>query len=316
MSFKCKECGKEFSTKTELHKHFKDHNLLVAEYYTKHYPKNDLWTGKPLPFKDYDSYFEKDFLTKQSLNRWCKQKAHTQEGKDYIIKLLKNYKKTKKTKLPPSFVELLTSFFPKTEIIQEAFGSYGKACFQAGFKKQRFTDKLPQNFCGKISLRNPIIIDTREQKPFSFKKSISQKLEYGDYGLHSHKVTIERKAVEDFVQTLGKYNVERFKREIDRCVVDGGYIFVVVEKPIEKIESQFRWISKRFKMSLPHLWHTMRELMREYPSNIQFIFAKDKEHAKELTEKILHFGDELRNVDLQYYIHHGLDRGNPTSSKE
>ena len=56
MSFKCKECDKEFDTGAALHRHFKIHDMTLADYYTKHFPRKNLLTGELLPFKNKNDY--------------------------------------------------------------------------------------------------------------------------------------------------------------------------------------------------------------------------------------------------------------------
>ena len=51
MSFKCKVCGQEFETERKLHSHLKKHDLRVASYYQKYYPRYDLHDGKIIKFK-------------------------------------------------------------------------------------------------------------------------------------------------------------------------------------------------------------------------------------------------------------------------
>ena len=61
MSYKCKECGQEFKSERSLHAHLKKHGLTMGEYYTKHFPRYNLLTKDPLPFKNKADYFSKDF---------------------------------------------------------------------------------------------------------------------------------------------------------------------------------------------------------------------------------------------------------------
>ena len=52
MSFKCKECDKEFGTEPAMHRHIKIHDMTLADYYTKNFPRKNLLTGELLPFKN------------------------------------------------------------------------------------------------------------------------------------------------------------------------------------------------------------------------------------------------------------------------
>ena len=87
---------------------------------------------------------------------------------------------------------------------------------------------------------------------------------------------------------------------MDRCVQFNSYMFIVVESSIEKIEEDNK-VSK-FKSNLSYVWHNLRGLMVDYPENIQCIFAYNRKGAKKLIPKILNYGQDLWNVDLQYHI--------------
>ena len=58
MSFKCKECGREFGSEAALHRHIKIHDMNLADYYTKNFPRKNLLTGDPLPFKNKDELID------------------------------------------------------------------------------------------------------------------------------------------------------------------------------------------------------------------------------------------------------------------
>ena len=57
----CKICSQEFESEKKLHMHLRSHKVTLAEYYVEHYPRKNLYTGEPLPFKNKDQYFGKDF---------------------------------------------------------------------------------------------------------------------------------------------------------------------------------------------------------------------------------------------------------------
>ena len=85
----------------------------------------------------------------------------------------------------------------------------------------------------------PIIVDTREQRPWSFQPEefavIKRGLPAGDYSIVGleNRVAIERKSLGDFVQTVISEWL-RFRKELNRL---GGYDFaaVVVECNIKDI---------------------------------------------------------------------------------
>jgi len=92
----------------------------------------------------------------------------------------------------------------------------------------------------KMSKRPTIIIDTREQRPFSFKGmcTVRRKLEVGDYsvrGLTQH-VAVERKSKADLFSTMGNAkNRFRFTRELDLSSTLGMSVYIVVEAPLSHV---------------------------------------------------------------------------------
>ena len=107
--FTCAECGKEFASRASLHKHFKQHDLNLASYYTKHFPRKNKLTGDPLPFKRYEEYFERDFSTKQQLLKWCEENS-LEEVKKYAMSLLEKRHNKKNRKYGAFHLETKNSF--------------------------------------------------------------------------------------------------------------------------------------------------------------------------------------------------------------
>ena len=69
----CKECGALFENSTSLHGHLRKHKLKIADYYSRHYPKNCLQTGKKLTWKSGDTlaeYLGRFFIDKTALNQY------------------------------------------------------------------------------------------------------------------------------------------------------------------------------------------------------------------------------------------------------
>jgi hypothetical protein len=77
-------------------------------------------------------------------------------------------------------------------------------------------------------------------------------------------------------------------------------MFVVAETTISKLEEHNK--TSKFKSNLGYLWHNIRNLLIDYPKNLQIIFAHNRAGAKKLIPLILHHGDGLWNTDLQYFI--------------
>jgi hypothetical protein len=86
-------------------------------------------------------------------------------------------------------------------------------------------------------------------------------------------------------------------------------MFVVVESSIDKIEEDNK--DSKFKSNLSFVWHNLRHLIIDYPKNLQVIFAHSRAGTKKIIPKILYYGDQLWNVDLQYHIDtkiYGMDQ--------
>lgn len=140
-----------------------------------------------------------------------------------------------------------------------------------------------------------IIIDTREQLPFSFKGYECDvnygKLDTGDYsvlinGEHvSNGVSVERKSLNDLIGcfTQGR---DRFERELVR-MQEFKSCAIVVESPFRKL-SYGDYVSKMSPYSAIQSVLSMTQKFR-----IPFLFAETRKQAEFLT---FHF---LRH----YYVH-------------
>lgn len=76
----------------------------------------------------------------------------------------------------------------------------------------------------------PIIIDSREQRPYDYENAITKKLDTGDYSISQfeNEICVERKSMDDLVNTLLNHTA-RFDRELERmqsfthaCIVVEG----------------------------------------------------------------------------------------------
>ena len=85
----------------------------------------------------------------------------------------------------------------------------------------------------------PVVVDTREQEPYGFDAArivaVRKALPAGDYSLAGREaaVAIERKSLDDFVQTLVRGR-ERFAREL-RLLAECDLGCVVVEASMEDV---------------------------------------------------------------------------------
>lgn len=300
--FKCKICSQEFDTEKGLHIHLKKHKIDLATYYTTYYPRLNLLTKEPLPFKNKKDYFSKDFTTIRQLIKWC-EKEDKVKVKEYIIKKLKARIQDKKLKRAPNHLEIKISKLPPIDIYKKIFGSYGKACKSLNIEPLYgsgidpvFLDKHFD--CSDLK----ILIDTREQKPLKFKISESLKLDFGDYtvGGEDYNYTyIDRKSEQDFKGTLSG-GFERFKRELDRVKEFDSYLFIVVESDLKKLYKNN--LFGPHKSNLEFVYHNMRLLTHEYANYCQFVFTGSRKQSEYIIPRILKMGKKLWNVDLQYYL--------------
>jgi ERCC4-type nuclease len=85
-----------------------------------------------------------------------------------------------------------------------------------------------------------IICDTREQQPLYFPEHVAdisrQKLDYGDYSLFDDILGIERKSLDDLVNSITQTeNFRRLKAELQRMEDAGSLKLIVVEGSISNI---------------------------------------------------------------------------------
>ena len=298
----CKECGDGFKSEGALHKHLKAHDMTMGEYYTTHHPRKNKLTQELLPFKNKFDYFNTDFSTRAQMIKWC-NKADKPAVQEYIIKQLENRIKRKQLKYAPNHLEIELNKLPPIKIYQKAFGSYFAACEMLNIRPL-FSQTMLKAFPEEEEYLEDIeiFIDTREQKPLSFKKSSPLKLDFGDYTMGGDNYTytyVDRKSESDFKGTLGG-GKGRFERELKRARQFNAYLYIVVESSVSNIKKNNNFGS--YKSNLPYLWHNMRELTHQFKGNCQFIFTGGRINSTRLIPKLLYHGKKLWNVDLQYYI--------------
>lgn len=303
MGVQCKICEKSFKNDKGLHMHIsKIHSVPLGEYYVNFYQKKDLHTGELLPFTNKEEYLSVDFLNTDNLVAWTKY-APKEEVKEYLIKRLKWRIETKKLQYAPNHIEIQLFDLPSIDLYKQFFGSYSNACnilkimpllnkniMANFFKKDNQLDELK------------ILIDTREQKPLRFPKSMNMKLDFGDYAIgapHYDYTYVDRKSESDFKSTMST-GFERFKREIDRAKSFSSFVFVVVESSIEQIIKNNHF--SPHEANLSYIWHNTRVLSHEYKDNCQFLFSGSREMSEYLIPKILFHGRNLWQVDLQYFL--------------
>lgn len=306
----CKECGKEFDSEKALHRHIKVHNMDLAAYYTKFYPRVNKLTQELLPFKDKYSYFNTDFSTRAQMLKWCRLNKGNQEVKEYILRQLKNRIDNKQLKYAPNHLELIINDLPSIDIYKDNFGGYEQACQELGleplYNKGIRNEKIFLSLNKKME-QIPILIDTREQKPLCFVNSKEHKLDFGDYtvGGDSYNYTyVDRKSENDFKGTLGTgYN--RFRNELARARQFNSFLYIVIEQSLPQLIKNNNYLkSKKRKgaSNLKFIFHRMRLLTHEFKNHCQFIFSGSRSNSELLIPNLLYYGQGLWNVDIQYYL--------------
>ena len=302
--FPCAECKKEFTSRASLHKHIKQHGLNLASYYTQYHPRENKLTGDPLPFKRFDEYFERDFSTKQQMFKWCNQHPK-EEVKRYALSILEKRQLKKKRKYGPFHLETKNSFMPSIKIYRELFGSYKAACETIGCEPL-YNSKIPKDFFNTPPPSDlTIAIDTREQKPLSFEECESEmlKLDIGDYtalGEYYDYTFVDRKSGNDLQGTVGKHNIERFEREIERAQEMGAYLFVVIESSVEKMIKENKIFNR--KANMDYTLRQIKDISHKYPRSCQFVFAEDRKGSEKLIPRILMAGRKIWQTDMQYFL--------------
>lgn len=133
-----------------------------------------------------------------------------------------------------------------------------------------------------------ILIDTREQAPYSFQgkcyqgvETVRDALQTGDYSLAglADKVAVERKELADLAQCLGRER-ERFERELRRA--QGLDAFCVV------IEASWHDLAKgqyRSRLNAHAACQSVAAFMARY--RVPFLFAGNRAGAEYLTWSFL-----------------------------
>ena len=280
----------------------KIHGVPLGEYYVNFYRKQDLHTGELLPFTNKEEYLSVDFLNTSNLVAWA-DNAPPEEVKNYLLKRLEWRIQTKKLKYAPNSIEMKLFDLPDIDLYRRFFGSYYEAC-----NILKIMPLLPKNIMADFFKKDEsldqlkILIDTREQQPLHFPRSMKMKLDFGDYAIgapHYDYTYVDRKSESDFKSTLSN-GFDRFKREIERAKNFSSFIFVVVETSIESIIANNNF--GPYQANLSYIWHNTRVLSHEYRDHCQFLFTGSRQMSEFLIPKILFHGRKLWEVDLQYFL--------------
>ena len=290
----CKECGKKFENYVDLHRHVRSHKMLLVDYYHKHYPRKDLYTGEFIKFKNRDQYLSAEFNTKTNLKKWLKTLSE-EEAKKYCKQILLNRKNEKHIKYAPSQVELRSLISPPIQYYNQLFSDYYDLCDTIGLENKYINPTKIIDGKEYDKEEYKILIDTREQKPLKFQReTVMQKLDYGDYAFshpeHTCNCHVERKSLADFISTMsGGY--ERFIKELERAKEQDARLIILVEETFNNALS-FQYlphISKKIKATPEFVFHRVRRLIQDYP-NIQFLFVNGRKESSRIIELIFTCG--------------------------
>jgi len=303
MSVICKIDGKEFKDEKSLHLALKSYGLNKVKYYQKYYERRDLLTNELINFKTKEQYLNSDFNDKNNMKRWLKEQS-IEKAQEYCKELLLKRKNNKNLIYTPTQVELRTIMAPSIVFYNKIFKNYYDLCSSLGLEN-RFVhpDLIKDNFKYKLSNKDMIYVDTREQSWLKFNTPFEIKtLSFGDYSCSNNNCNcfIERKSLSDFISTLSVKNYDRFKNEIEKAKKNNSYIIVMVEEVLSNALS-FRYlphISKKIKATPEYIFHNVRELLQEY-NNLQFIFVDGRQEMTRLIEAIFASKCFYQKIDLQ-----------------
>jgi DNA excision repair protein ERCC-4 len=130
--------------------------------------------------------------------------------------------------------------------------------------------------------RHTIVIDTREQTPYSFDWSITGTLKTGDYSLLGceEEICIERKSASDAYGTIGAGR-DRFRRELER-MAQMRYAAIVVEATLyDFVHAPPQYSALNPKAAIGSL------LAWSVKYGVHVFFAGDRAHGQAVTGKLL-----------------------------
>ena len=303
MSVICKIDGKEFKDEKSLHFALKGYGFNKVKYYQKYYERRDLLTGELINFKTKEQYLNSDFNDKNNMKKWLKQQT-IEKAQQYCKDLLNKRKELKNLSYSPSQVELRTIMAPSIIFYNKIFKDYYDVCSSIGLEN-RFVhpNLIEDNFKNKLTKKDTIFVDTREQSWLKFDNLFEIKtLSFGDYACSNDNCNcfIERKSLSDFISTLSVKNYDRFKNEIQKAKNNNSYIIVMIEETLSNALS-FQYlphISKKIKATPEYIFHNVRELLQDY-DNLQFLFVDGRKEMTRLIESIFASKCFYKKIDLQ-----------------
>jgi hypothetical protein len=303
MSVICKIDGKEFKDEKSLHFALKGYGLNKVKYYQKYFERRDLLTNELINFKTKEQYLNSDFNDKNNMKKWLKEQP-INIAKEYCKNLLIKRKELKDLKYSPTQIELRTIMSPSIIFYNKIFGNYYDLCSSIALKnKFNINEEIKNNFKNKLSQKDTIYVDTREQSWLKFDIPFEIKtLSFGDYSCSNNNCNcyIERKSLSDFISTLSVKNFDRFKNEIEKAKDNNSYIIVMIEEKLSNALS-FQYlphISKKIKATPEYIFHNVRDLLQQY-DNLQFLFVDGRTEMTRVIESIFASNCSYKDFDLQ-----------------
>lgn len=135
----------------------------------------------------------------------------------------------------------------------------------------------------------PIVIDTREQRPYVFAESVIGTLPTGDYSLQGFesRVAIERKTKNDAFASLGQGRA-RFRREVERmAALQYGAIVIEASVPDFLRPPLFSQLAPTAALGSLLAWSVR--------FGVHVIFAGDRDHGAAITLQLL----------TKFWLYHG-----------
>lgn len=312
-------CGfdqSEHESVTALHTYLRRFRIKQEVYYHQYNPRRDKLTAELIPYKDYDQYHAAEFSNKNTLRKWLK--TYKAEGLEWSINWLRKRKEEKGLVYAPSQAELRTLTCPSMpyyDTVAAAQGGYYGIAAMLGFQTRYARE--PLDFA-PLQHDAVVIQDTREQNPLILQIPTREEvLDVGDYALsipHDRGIRIERKSLSDFCGTLSKRKVtyerktkttvdsswERFSRELARAKDANLYVVMMVESDINDAQ-RFDYLphTQNIKASPAYIMHNLREILYQYPLNLQVVFVNGRTEMATKMIRVLEMGDQVRRIDLQ-----------------
>lgn len=279
------------------------HKIKYADFIEKYSPRKDLFSGETIKWKSDDSYFLSDFNTRTNLRKYLSL-IGKEAGIKYLSEYLNRRKIIKKIEFAPSEFEVMSLIFPSISYIENYYGegAFDKICDSAGLRPRYNYLDIP-SFTKDISNKN-FLCDTREQKMLQLPNIEIRKLDFGDYGIEGSNIFIERKSLNDFLGTMSA-GYERFQKEIELAILNGGYIVVLIEEKYSNLQSFEYMPHIRSKCDWTFISHRFRELVDKYPLAIQFLAVDGRKEAARVIQQIYKLEVNRLNVDLQFLYNKG-----------